>query len=250
MLSGEYNGCDMVTKYMLTDLELMNIHVRALFTHNNESRLLFVNEPDNAVTPAPRLFLGRTRTGNIWRFRADLPDKLCKELDVLCADEPPVNTEFNEPPRHLETYVRLLESDAPVQNVSNGLAYQFIKYEMPSKRLLVVTEDNPETLQGSFEKLIEELAAWQPFVALVEDNRAVSVCRSVRITSEAHEAGVETLPEFRGNGYAKDVVCEWARLVRKAGAIPLYSTSWENNASQAVARKLGLKCYGVIFNVT
>jgi hypothetical protein len=41
---------------MLTDLELTNIHVRALFTHDAESRLLFVNEPDNAVAPAPRLF--------------------------------------------------------------------------------------------------------------------------------------------------------------------------------------------------
>jgi hypothetical protein len=50
---------------MLTDLELMNIHVSALFTHDAESRLLFVNEPDSAVAPASRLFLGRTRAGNI-----------------------------------------------------------------------------------------------------------------------------------------------------------------------------------------
>jgi len=235
---------------MLTDLELMNIHVRALFTHDTGSRLLFVNEPDNAVTPAPRLFLGRTRAGSVWRFHADLPDKLCEELNVLCAGEPPVNAEFNEPPRHLETFVRLLEQHAPVQNVSNGLAYQFIKYELPSNRLMAVTEDNPEILQGGFEKLIEELPVWQPFVVLVKENRAVSVCRSIRLTSEAHEAGVETLPEFRGNGYAEQVVCEWARLVRKTGAIPLYSTSWENHASQAVARKLGLKCYGVNFSVT
>ncbi len=56
---------------MLTDLELMNIHISALFTHNVESRLLFVNEPGGAVIPAPRLFLGRTRAGNVWRFHAD-----------------------------------------------------------------------------------------------------------------------------------------------------------------------------------
>ena len=235
---------------MFTDLELMNIHVHTLFTHNNESRLLFVNEPDSAEMPAPRLFLGRTREGNAWRFRDDLPGKLCEELDALCLNEPPVSSEVMEPPRHLETYVRLLESSAPVQNVSNGLAYHFTKYEMPSNGLTAVTEENPQVLQGGFEKLIEELPAWQPFVALVKENRAVSVCRSVRITSEAHEAGVETLPEFRGNGYAKDTVSEWARLVRKAGAIPLYSTSWENLASQAVARKLRLKCYGVTFDIT
>ncbi|HEX9962676.1 MAG TPA: GNAT family N-acetyltransferase, partial [Pyrinomonadaceae bacterium] len=91
--------------------------------------------------------------------------------------------------------------------------------------------------------------AWQPFVALVKENRAVSVCRSVRITTEAHEAGVETLPEFRGKGYAEDVAAEWALRVRAAGAIPLYSTSWENYASRAVARKLRLKCYGADFHI-
>ena len=66
---------------MLDDIELMSIHVRALFTHDGESRLLCINEPDSAVAPAVRLFLGRTRAGNIWRFRADLPAKLVQELD-------------------------------------------------------------------------------------------------------------------------------------------------------------------------
>jgi GNAT acetyltransferase len=239
---------------MLTDLELMNIHASALFTHDTESRLLFVNEPGGALVPAPRLFLGRTQAGNAWRFHADLPRELCEELDMLCADEPPVNVGFNEPPRHLETFVRLLESHAPVQEVSSGPAYQFTGYGPSSKSLLAaVTENNAELLQGGFEELVAELPTWQPFVALVKNDRAVSVCRSVRITPEAHEAGVETLPEFRRKGYAKDVkdvVAEWARLVGAAGAVPLYSTSWENNASQAVARKLHLQCYGADFSIT
>ena len=235
---------------MLTDLELMNIHVSALFTHDTESRTLFVNEPDSAIIPAPRLFLGRTRAGNVWRFRADLPKKLCEELNTLCADEPPVDIEFNEPPSHLETFIRLLESDAPVQEISSGPAYWFTECRMSLRPLLAVTENNAEALQGGFEKLIEELSTWQPFVALIEENQAVSVCRSVRITPEAHEAGVETLPDFRGTGYAKDVTAEWARQVRSGGAIPLYSTSRENIASQAVARKLGLKLYGTDFSVT
>jgi len=236
--------------YARSDLELINIHVSALFTCDTESRLLFVNEPDSTVIPASRLFLGRTRAGNVWRFRADLPENLCDELNALCADEPPVNTEFNEPPRHLESYLRLLEKHAPIEEFGNGLAYCFPQSVLPqSKPLVAVTENSAETLQGGFEKLIEELPTWQPFVALVEGNRAVSVCRSVRITSEAHEAGVETLPDFRGKEYAKDVTAEWARLVRTAGAIPLYSTSWKNTASQAVARKLHLKCYSTSFNV-
>lgn len=105
-------------------------------------------------------------------------------------------------------------------------------------------------LQGDFEALITELHDWQPFLAIVESGKVVSVCRSVRITSQAHEAGVETLPDFRGKGYAAEVVAGWASLVKSRSAIPLYSTSWDNIASQAVARKLQLVSYGEDFHIT
>ncbi len=50
---------------MFSDLELMNIQVRALFTHDSASRLLFVNEPGGTTVQAARMFLGRTRAGNV-----------------------------------------------------------------------------------------------------------------------------------------------------------------------------------------
>ena len=65
----------------------------------------------------------------------------------------------------------------------------------------------------------------------------------MRITPEVHEAGVETSASARGRGFPPAVVAAWARAVRELGAEPLYSTSWENTASQAVARKLGLIPY-------
>lgn len=233
---------------MLADQELMAIHVQALFTHDARSRLLFVNEPDRGVL-APSLFFGRTREGNLWRFRADLPEVLIAELEMLCLDEP-VGVEFQSPPRHVESYVRLLETHTPQHKPWMGPAYHFAEHIEPSRPLLAMTETNTELLYGGFEKLIPELPAWQPFRALIEKGRAVSVCRSVRITSAAHEAGVETLPEFRGQGYAKEVVAGWAHVVQSMGAIPLYRTSWENTASQAVAKKLHLVPYGADFQIT
>jgi RimJ/RimL family protein N-acetyltransferase len=236
---------------MLTDQEdqeLMKIHVQALFTHDTPSRLLFVNEPGGG-TPAPRLYLGRTRVGNLWRFRADLSESLIEKLEALCAEEP-ISNGFYSKPRHFESYVRLLEMHAPVQELWMGLAYHFTEYLEPSRPLLAITETNAEMLRGGFEELVIELPAWQPFLAIVEGGRAVSVCRSVRITPEAHEAGVATLPDYRGKGYAKDVVAGWAWVVQSMGAMPLYSTSWENTASQAVAKKLYLVVYGADFQVT
>jgi RimJ/RimL family protein N-acetyltransferase len=70
------------------------------------------------------------------------------------------------------------------------------------------------------------------------------VCFCARITALAAEAGVETVEAFRGQGYASIAVAGWADAVRRRGLIPLYSTSWENVASQGVARKLGMIHYG------
>ena len=226
----------------------MDVHVRALFTHDARSRLLSINEPGGGP-PAPRLYFGRTSAGNLWRYRADLPEPLVEELEALCADEP-AGAEFHHAPRHVEAYLRLLEAHAPVLRTWAGLAYYFAEDPEPSRPLLAVTESNAEALRGGFDELIAELPDWQPFVALVERGRAVSVCRSVRVTPAAHEAGVETLPEFRGRGYATDVTAGCARSVRSLGAVPLYSTSWENVASQAVAKKLRLAQYGADFQVT
>lgn len=234
---------------MLTDLQLMEMQARALFTSDAESRLLLVNEPGNVLTPAPRLFLGRTPAGNVTRFRADLPEGLVQHLKALCADEPLLPTAFDQPPRHDERYVRLLEEHAPVEGVWAGPAYYLSENTAPLRQPLVVTPSNQEVLKGEFEKLLDELPLWQPFVALIEDGRAISVCRSVRITAEGHEAGVETLPDHRGRGYARDVVAGWAQRVRATGALPLYSTSWDNKASQAVARSLKPRFYGADFSV-
>lgn len=235
---------------MFTDLELMGIQVRTLFTSDAESRLLLVNEPGNVIAPAPRFFLGRTPAGNVMRFRDDLPEELVRELKTLRADEPFLQTEGDKPPRYEQRYIQLLEEYTPVERVSAGPAYYFSGNALPSRRPVVVTEGGGGVLKGGFEKLMAELPLWQPFVALVERGRAVSVCRSVRITDEAHEAGVETLPYYRGKGYARDVVAAWAWRVQAMGALPLYSTSWDNTASQGVARSLKLRFYGADFHVS
>ncbi len=87
-------------------------------------------------------------------------------------------------------------------------------------------------------------------VALVKDGQAVSVCATVRSAGLACEAGVETLARYRGRGYAGHAVASWASAVRREGRVPLYSTSWDNEASLAVARKLGLVQYATTFHVT
>src|SRR5947199_5583424 len=65
-----------------TDLGLMRFHVEALFTHDANSDLVAVNEPNGA--PAPRFFIGRTREGIVCRFRRDLDLETRRALRAAC----------------------------------------------------------------------------------------------------------------------------------------------------------------------
>src|SRR5258706_9525161 len=97
---------------MTSDLDIIKRHVEALFTHDKGERLRRVNEPGGAE--APRFFLGRTTTGNIWRFRFNLPEALAEQLEALCREDSAAGDQGQEP-AHFSGYLRLLEAHSPVQ---------------------------------------------------------------------------------------------------------------------------------------
>ena len=88
-----------------------------------------------------------------------------------------------------------------------------------------------------------EIPCRTPIVAVIEGGYAVSACFSAWRSDAAAEAGLETATAFRGRGLGPRVAAGWALAVRASGRVPLYSTSWSNDASLAVARKLGLVTY-------
>lgn len=233
---------------VLGDGDLMKFHADALFTHDAAARMLRVNEPDGAV--APRLFLGRTSAGHVLRAREDLPDTLVVEAAELIAAES-VHGPLSALPQCYEAILTLLGRHAPVQRIWSGPAYCIDADALPDA-------SNGVRINGANVDLLQSFPDWQnevdlrrqPFYAVVDGGRAIALCCSVRITTLAHEAGVATLPEARGKGWALHAVAAWARAVDALGAIPLYSTSWDNRASQAVARKLGMRQFGVNFHVT
>jgi len=233
-----------------TELDLMRCHVSALFRHNDQGRLLRVNTPDGAE--APRFFLGRTPTGNVWRFRYDISPFVVEKLEALSCDEPTSENPAKEP-RHHDRYLNILATESPLRRVSSGPAFLIpprTSEPHSTAKCVLVNMENVNLLSGAFDEWIADVPFCQPFLAALKDGRAVSLCASVRITSNAHEAGVETLSEHRRKGYASEVVSEWAAAVRKLDRFPLYSTSWENDASLGVASRLGALQYGVDFQVT
>lgn len=124
-----------------------------------------------------------------------------------------------------------------------GPAFTFPE-RLPAAAGGVVEVSSAPVLEPLLSAWIPDLMTCQPMVALILDGKAVSICASVRITGDAHEAGVDTAPAYRGRGYAAQVATAWASAVRDIGRIPFYSTSWTNTASRSVARKLSLIHFG------
>lgn len=231
----------------MTPLEWMQRHVAALYVHDHRGRTVGVNQWNGGV--APRFFLGRTSAGHLWRFRNDVDADLVEALSAHARAEP-VRDEVSALPEHRYDYERLLALHAPIEHRWSGPAYRLPSNVAPGRapRILGVADEG--LLRDGLDAWREDLAHRQPALAAIVDGRAVALCASVRIRAAAHEAGVETLPAFRRRGHAVDVVAGWAQAVHALGAGALYSTSWENLASQRVAARLGGSMFGVDFHLT
>ena len=229
------------------DLELMRLRLPALYTSDDEGRLLRVNEPDGAE--APRFFLGRTSEGHELRFRRDVSADVVEGLAELCQDELAADP-LPQMPSNVGEYLDVLARASPIGSQWAGPAYRFPRILPEVPGAVRVTGQNAALLAEDFVEWVEDPPVSQPFMALLVEGGVASVCCSVRITPEVHEAGVETRPSLRGRGYASQAVVAWASAVRSEGACPVYSTSWENTSSLAVARRLGLIRFGVDFHVT
>lgn len=155
---------------------------------------------------------------------------------------------------HRETETRCTrahcERETAIQNIWTGPAFAFPTRVPVLGGARRVTTDDVALLNQFFAELIPDVLAGNPFAATIIDGSAVAVCRSVRRTAMAHEAGVQTAEPFRGRGLALSAVSAWARDVQARGAIPLYSTSWDNAGSRAVARKLDLVQFGSDLHIT
>ena len=232
---------------MINARDLMRLHVEALFTHDDAGRLLAVNEPRGAA--APRFFLGRTADGNVWGFRHNVDATLVNELRALCESQP-AGLEVEAGLGSAAPFIACLSRAEPVSKTGAGPAFCFPS-DLPGHESAVrVTTDNAAVLSPYLEDWHGDVSACAPMVAVLEGGNAVSVCGSVRVTPQAYEAGVETHPDFRGRGHAARAVSAWASAVREMDRIPLYSTSWENESSRALAKKLGLIQYGVDLHIT
>lgn len=222
-------------------LALMTLKAKTLFTYDARERMVGSNEPD--PERAPRLFLGRTSAGHVWRVRDDLSEAMAGEVARILEDEPLLG-EPQQRPAAFDALCALLAREAPVAEIWEGPAFHF-PTEIPSPTgVVAIDRGNVSLLEAHFPYTAAYMGERDPCTVVVADGVAIAACFSARSTPEAAEAGVHTEESFRGRGYAGKVTAAWANAIRAQGRVPIYSTSWDNLASQAVARKLGLVLFG------
>jgi GNAT superfamily N-acetyltransferase len=219
----------------------MRVRANTLFICDARGRILESNDPEKL--PAPRLFLGQTANGHVLRFNAAMPDAEVDRIEYIGTRH------FNDeelliPSGCLINIREELELSGSISVETGGLCYRFPDSIAIGEETIEITRSNIEVVKETFRWLYDDLASWQPCCAVIRDGAAVSVCFSSRIGLQAVEAGLFTIPEYRGHGYGTIATAAWGDVVRTTRRIPVYSTSWENVASQGVARRAGLIMFG------
>ena len=212
-----------------------DLQLRTMFVVDSHRRITSPREPN--APSAPFFVLIRGTSTCAWGVRNDVPGEIADELDRLAGEEPSVR-DLQAAPLHADAYLSLVGGQ-----IVSGPAFRFPdRVAQPSDVTLV---DKLDLLERNFRGWIAAEIPWRsPIVSVMDCGYPVSVCFCATRSSEtAVEAGLETAAAFRGRGFASRVTAAWACAIRASGRIPLYSTSWSNTATLAVARKLGLEQY-------
>jgi hypothetical protein len=225
-------------------LSTPGLHLKTLFLLNDKGRIVSTREP--GTNRGPLFSLVRSAASCAWAMRADIPDDVAGEIEDMAREEPPIS-DLRDAPVHAERYRSILQTihsgrGATIRQ-SGGPAFEFPEGLGQPADIAVITDE--QLLHKNFHGWVAgEIAAGRaPVMAVVSDAHPVSICFSARSSDIAAEAGVETVTAFRGRGFAVRVTAAWALAIRASGRVPLYSTSWTNSPSLAVARKLGLMVY-------
>jgi hypothetical protein len=233
-----------------SNLQLMETYIATGYSTNADGRLQFVNEPGDAYAP-PRFVMGRTSEGNLWRFRYDLPIDLIRELEHLCQAEP-VSIEYEGQPHGAEAIRAVLQAYKPIEVEERGPVYLIPDGIPVPNNVVSISDANVHVLKKGFPWRGPLPTTFEigPFTGTIIEGFAVSLCYCARLATQAASAGVDTLEQFRGHGYAAGAVAGWAAEVRRRGLLPMYGTFWENHASRRVIQKLGMLHFGEKWCIT
>ncbi len=194
---------------------------------------LLMRIPGPCPDEIPMVYAVETPEAHALYVRHDVPVAL---RDRLLALGPEIA--FHDP----GVVKRMLAEAGPCETTWSGKSYVFPEG--------VTADGAPDVAQLGWKdcEIIEAYdpridSSQRPVFAVLAHGRIIAACTSSREDDYAGEAWVQTHPEFRRRGYARQVVLAWAHHLRQQGKIPFYSHTSDNLPSQALAHNLGLIQY-------
>jgi hypothetical protein len=242
------------------DRKLLDIQVNTRFVLTEHGRIACENDPERSQ--APRLFIAGCQSGNVYRIGHEVGDDTARAIENLIADEPPLGYPDGEPV-HLDDYVALLSVETPMAQKIAGLNYSIDRPLTYEHDVSLVKSDTPagdrfvaglvadQTMPESLVKLGFHSVAdmWTPWCFVIHEGEAVSVCITARNGAEGAEAGVATVPELRGRGFAAAATAGWASLPALQDRKLFYGHLLDNHSSRRVAERLGLRAFSATFSL-
>jgi hypothetical protein len=223
-------------------LRLISLHHESLYARDGAGCIVAIR--DGSGDPPPRFALTRSAAGNTWLVAADVGEDVADRLASLAAAEPPGDEAW---PEHDRSYRAIV--GAAATEVVAGPAYVLPERLPDPAPAVELVREHLDALRVHFPVTAAEFEERRPVVGIIEGDVVAARCCSARALSEGTEAGVDTAPAHRRRGHAVATTAGWARAVRRLGRIPLYSTTWDNAASQRVAARLGAIRYAVDYTI-
>ncbi len=205
----------------MTALKWLELQFETLYVSDDLGRLRFIREPgyeESELDAAPRFWMDRSKQGNIWRFRNDLPADVMLELDGLCRAESVV-ANWQVEARQAVAIRTVLERHAPITAEERGPAYTIPETANATLNTVIVTEANAAVLEQHFAWKLTSRNSFRSslLAATVVDGDAVAICYCLRppdfegCRSGRGDRRAGSRPRLRGGGVGGSDSRHWSR---------------------------------------
>ncbi len=223
----------------MDDLALLRLELGTLWVTDLAGHLR--HERTHVARRAPLLAVASGQNGACWATSIEVPAATAARVVDLLAPTASADAVGWRPDRAAEI-VQVLQELEPAATAVGGPSY-VVDQALPQPNAVDLLTSADARLDDLVDLLPEaDRSLATPWVVALVDGDVAAVCETARSAPSSVEAGLWTYEPYRRRGFGVAVTAAWSTFV--TGRTAFYSTSWDNEASRGVARRLGLRPIG------